>query len=759
MHAPLGRKIVLERSDFGSGTSALASIAGNNQSFFRRRSGFLAGKLGDIFGGLSSSIVGIAYGLSFASLIFAPPLQPWLANGVTATFISMAVSAAVMALRSSLPFTIAGPDGTTSAVMATLVAALIERLYDVGLPDDLLAPTMIVVAIATALTGATLCLLGLLRAGSAVRFIPFPVIGGFLAATGCLMIGGGVRVITDHRLGIAGLGLFADPAVLSKLGAAAAVALAITTVLRYSRNAYVVPAVILLAILCMHIVLAVSGLSLEQARAQGWMFNPPGAVALSLGWNWDDLRMFPWRVLPSLSGDLAATVFVTTITMLLNTNGIEFVVRREADLERELKSIGIANLVSSILGGYVGVTSLSRTTLNHAAGGRGRLSGFVAAAVAAGIVSLGSGFIAYIPKFALGGLLLSMGGNLIYKWLADSLRRISWLDYGLLLLVAIIIVQWGFIAGLLIGIVIGCVTFAVSASRVGAIKFSFDGSEYQSSLDRGADHLAILSAHSGEIQGVVLHSYLFFGSANHLYRHVKHLFGRLGGCRFLVFDFRLVTGMDSSAMHSFAQIKHAASEAGARLVLVDLTPEIRRNLAAVVTPDDILADDLDHALELCENAIVAAHSGHAEESRDLTAWLAQALGNVRHGEQLAACCERLEVRSGEIVARQGEAADSMHFIVSGRVGIVVTLEDGSSSRVRSLGPHTTTGEMGLITGKLRSATIQAEADSVLYVLSRDAFDRLDRDNYSLSRALLAYVISIMAERLRFASNLIGVLRR
>ncbi|MBV8392939.1 MAG: cyclic nucleotide-binding domain-containing protein [Alphaproteobacteria bacterium] len=258
---------------------------------------------------------------------------------------------------------------------------------------------------------------------------------------------------------------------------------------------------------------------------------------------------------------------------------------------------------------------------------------------------------------------------------------------------------------------------------------------------------------------MVLHSYLFFGSANHLYKHVKHLFGRLGRCRFLVFDFRLVTGMDSSAMHSFAQIKQAASEAGARLVLVNLTPEMQRNLTTIVTPDDILADDLDHALELCENAIVAAYSVHDQENRDLSQWLAQALGSAHHGERLAACCERLEVRSGEIVARQGEPADSMHFIVSGRVGIVVTLEDGSSSRVRSLGPHTTTGEMGLITGRLRSATIQAEADSVLYVLSRAAFDRLDRDNYALSRALLAYVIAVMAERLRFASNLIGVLLR
>ena len=738
---------------------ALSSVEKDGRSFVLGKANPLAGGLRDLFGGLSSSIVAIAYGLSFASLIFAPPLQPWLANGVTATFISMAVCAAIMALRSSLPFAVAGPDGATSAVMATLVAALVERLEEIGPPDDLLAPIMIVLAISTVLTGIVLCLLGFLRAGGAVRFIPFPVIGGFLAATGCLMIGGGVRVITGHRLALQGLDFFEDPAMLSKLGAAVAVALAITLVLRYSRSAFVVPGIVLLAIAVTQLALASSGVSLEQAETQGWVFSPPGKVVLALYWNWEDVRQFPWQVLPSLSGDLAATVFVTTITMLLNTNGIEFVVRREANLTRELKSIGIANLATAALGGYIGVTSLSRTTLNYAAGGRGRLSGLVMAAIAAGILWVGPDFIAYIPKFALGGLLLYLGGNLIYKWLVDSLRRISWLDYASLLLVAVIIVQWGFIAGLGIGIVIGCMTFALSASRVSAIKFSFDGSEYQSSLDRGPEQLAILATHSREIQGVILHSYLFFGSANHLYEYVKHLFGRLDGCRFLVFDFRLVTGMDSSAMHSFTQIKHAASDAGARLVLVNLKPEIRRNFARLVTPNDILADDLDRALELCENAVVVAHSKHDQESRDLTVWLTQALGDARHAEQLAQSCERLEVRTGDIVARQGEAADSMHFIVNGRVGIVVTLEDGASHRVRSLGTHTTIGEMGLITGKLRSATVQAEADSVLYVLSRVEFDRLNSDNHALSQALLTYVIAVMAERLRFASNLIGVLRR
>jgi SulP family sulfate permease len=88
----------------------------------------------------------------------------------------------------------------------------------------------------------------------------------------------------------------------------------------------------------------------------------------------------------------------------------------------------------------------------------------------------------------------------MYEWLADAARRISRLEYASLLAIALLIVQFGFIAGVLIGVIIGCATFAISASRVKAIKFRFDGFEYRSTLDRGPEELAILAAHGGKIQ-------------------------------------------------------------------------------------------------------------------------------------------------------------------------------------------------------------------------------------------------------------------
>jgi SulP family sulfate permease len=324
-----------------------------------------------------------------------------------------------------------------------------------------------------------------------------------------------------------------------------------------------------------------------------------------------------------------------------------------------------------------------------------------------------------------------------------------------------IIVQWGFIAGIGFGVVIGCATFALSAARVNSIKYHFNGSEFRSSLDRSRDDQAVLSAHGGKIQGLNLQSYLFFGSANRLYQHVKALLARHPECRFLIFDFKLVTGIDSSAAYSFAQIKRAAQDRGIKLVLVHLPKATEKALRSseFITSEVSVVPELDHALEWCENEIIGQHQGLEQEEASLRQWFTQILGNERDAIALMHRCERIEVDAGETIVRAGDAADSMHFILEGRVGIMVGTDENRTTRVRSLGRYTTIGEMGLVSRVPRSATIQAEIASVLYVLNADQFEAIKTDDPALSHKLLTYFVSVMAERLTFANRTIAVLRR
>lgn len=716
--------------------------------------------LTDVFAGTICSILSIAYCLSYAALIFSGPLQHLLSYGVAISFLSAAVAGTIVASRSSLPFAVAGPDSSISVVIATMVAVVVHRVAATG-SADLLGPVLIAMALATALTGALLCVLGFTHAARAIRFVPYPVIGGFLGATGWLMITGAVQVVTGSQPTLAHISSFGDVAVAEKLAAGILVAIALYALRWRSTSAFVLPGVLLAAVAIAHLVLVLNGSSLSTAQINGWMFKPLPVAGLSLPWKFEALHNFPWTALPSLAGDLAAIFFVTTVTLLLNTTGIEISTRYEADIERDLRVLGIANLVTAALGGYVSCTSFSRSVLAHTAGATSRLSGLTVAAISALILFNDPSFLGYVPKFVLGGVLFFLGFDLVYQWLIQSSRRLLPLEYLSLIVIALLIIFWGFIAGVLIGIVIGCATFALSASRVSAIKFSFDGSEYRSSLDRGHRELALLAAHGQEIQGMALQSYLFFGSANRLYQHVKTLLTKRPDCHFLVFDFRLVTGIDSSATHSFAQIKQAAGISGAQIVLVNLAPELERafRTARFVFDDVIVAPNLDTALETCEQRVIERHQAEGSDARSLHVWLSEVLGSQENASRLAQYCRRLEVEAGDTIAEQGDDAASMLFILEGRVGIVVDIGDGRTMRVRSLGPHTTIGEMGLISRRRRSATIQAEVDSVLYELDADAYERIKREQPELSQALLGYVVSVMAERLSFANRAIGILQR
>jgi sulfate permease, SulP family len=715
--------------------------------------------LRDLFGGAISGVVSVVYCVSYAALIFSGPLGPWLGYGVAATFISATVGAFVVALRSSLPFTIAGPDSPTSVVTATLVATFVGWAVANSATDHLLESTLIVAALSSALVGILLCGLGLGRAGRVIRFVPYPVIGGFLGATGLLMVAGAGQVITDQRLVVANIHALLSPESLSKLTAGAAIAVSLYFGLRHFRNPLVLLGLILGAVAAAHLSLLLMGISITEAQAGGWLFKPEAPVALELPWSFEELSRFPWPALSSLAGDIIAVMFVTVITVLLNTNGIELETGHEADLERELNAVGSANLLSACLGGYVSCISLSRTTLNYTVGSRGRLSGLTVAAIMGLILAGGSGFLAYVPKFVVGGLLLYSGLYLLHRWLLDSWRYLSRVEYISLAGIALIILEWGFIAGVVIGIVIGCATFALSVSRVPAIRFSFDGSEYHSSLDRRPGELALLTEYGREIQGMFLHSYLFFGSANWLYRHVKALLAKQK-CRFLLFDFRLITGIDSSATFSFAQIKRVADECGVRIVLTRLTRDVENifRVSRFISDDIVVAPYLDGALESCENAIIKAHQAQDSEGSTLRDWFTEALGGVEDADQLIQHCRRIVVQPGEVIVREGDPANSMHFILDGRVGIMVNA-GALPVRVRSLGPHTTIGEMGLITRQPRSATMQAELTSVLYELSASSYERIKHDNPALSHALLIYIVAVMAERLSFANRTIGVLQR
>ena len=306
----------------------------------RQTAAIVRARLQDLSAGATCSFLTVAYSLSYATLVFSGPLAQWLGYGVAVTFLSAAIAGLVIGLRSSLPFAIAGPDSSTSAVMAAFVAAFLERIIAEGATEHLLERAIIVMALSTALTGAVLLVLGVSHAGRAIRFVPYPVVGGFLGATGWLIVMGGVQVATGQHLTAETVGGLFDVLTGEKLLAGALLAIALFLGQRRLQSPFALPGLLLTGVIAAHLALLAFGVTLDQAQAEGWMFAPQLQVALMSPWHSDMLVRFPWHALPSLFGDLLSVMFVAAITMLLNTSAVELATQREANLDRELNSHG-----------------------------------------------------------------------------------------------------------------------------------------------------------------------------------------------------------------------------------------------------------------------------------------------------------------------------------------------------------------------------------------------------------------------------------
>jgi sulfate permease, SulP family len=159
----------------------------------------------------------------------------------------LAIAGLVIAAGSSLPISIAGPDSSTSAVTAALVGTVTQHLAAAGVSDRLLVASLVIMPISSALTGLLLCGLGTARAGRAIRFVPYPVVGDFLGATGLLVMLGACQVINEHRFTLADGMQFITIANVSQLAAGIAVATLLFLFLRIRVTSATVMPLILLA--------------------------------------------------------------------------------------------------------------------------------------------------------------------------------------------------------------------------------------------------------------------------------------------------------------------------------------------------------------------------------------------------------------------------------------------------------------------------------------------------------------------------------
>jgi SulP family sulfate permease len=701
-----------------------------------------------VVGGTLAATLTLTSALSYAALIFSGDLASGLRFGMTEALLAAAVLSVALSCFGSLPFAIGSPNGNAAAVIAVAATAIDRTLQGSGLHASILPTVLVAISITTILTGLSMYVLGLVHAGRWMRFIPYPVMGGILGAAGWIFVNGSLRVIGT-----------ASPIELA-VGLGFGCVLALSS-LRF-KHMLVMPGLLAAGIAAFYAVLLIRGMSLAQARAAGWLFTVPHGSPFETAWSPSTLASVDWKVLASHLPDLVTLIVISVLMLLLVTSGLELATRREGDLDRELRVQGLANVVCGIGGGLSGNAAIASTMMSFRVAGPSRLPPLIVAGSSLLMLAGGAVIAGGIPRYVFGALIFSAGFALLYEWCVRAARRLPLSDYLSILAIIVVVARFGYVAGLFAGILIGTVIFVVKYSHVRVIKHDLTGAEFHSGVVRSPAELEMLRSFGSEIRILMLQDFIFFGMADRLYRAVKALLDDNEHLpQFLVLDFKSVIGIDSSAMSSFAKIHAVTEREGVTLVFTAMAPEVEQHWKSAYgleTRDVQYFPDLETALEVCEGQVLREHAGGALDQLTFEQWLEHELGGAIPAQRLRGYLERRALAAGEVLCAQGSPGDAMYLVERGRLGLEVTF--GSDKvRLRSMGRCTTVGEMGLYRSSTRSASVVAEKDSIVHVLTGDAFGKIEREDPTLAAAFHAAMVRTLADRLEFENRMVAALQR
>jgi SulP family sulfate permease len=713
---------------------------------------------GEIAAGCMGSLVSIAYCVSYAALIFAGPLSSGLGAVLWSLLAATALATLWIAATTTMPPAIAGPRNPTVAVLSVLAGGIASAASANGLPPgDVVLHAPIGLATATFLTGAALTMLGTFKLGHAVRFVPYPVIAGFLGASGWLLVVGGAEI----ALGAPWSSLLATG--LPTADALARVTLAlvfVAAVLLARANgapAAVLPMLFFGSALVLDIVLKMG------PERPGWYLAGASAAA---PWTAASVVGAPvdWSIIAGAWVEIGAVVAVALMTLLLDVSQLAALRGRSSDLDREFASNGIANVAVAPIGGAPVGLAPNSSRLVEEAGGTSRLAGLAGGFLVLGALDSGIDIARLLPTPVLGGLVVLLGLGILKETLAGAPSHRAPMELALALAITLAIVRFGYLPGALLGLLAAAVLFAFRYSRIGVIRRHLTRATLGAAVERSAEDRALLLAEGHRIHVVWLTGYVFFGSSHRTWEAIRDAVGPGNGeRRWVVLDMSGVTGLDASALLSFARLVDWAREASVEVAFAGLTPAVAAALDRQGLVDGVVARRFptrNDALENAEAALLAslgrADPDHGDAEAAFARWLDRELG-VEAREVVERYVERRVLAPGTTVCEQGEPSDSIELVVAGT--IVVRFRDGRGREVpiRRVVGRTIVGEMGFFRRQPRAASVAAEHTTVLRVMTRDAWERLSREEPKAARRFLELIVRQLADRVELSTREIAAL--
>ena len=719
---------------------------------------------------LSISSIGLVGGaillpiiISFALLIYSGDLAPFAARGIGMLLFGSLIMQLIVASTSAIPGVIGAPQDGPAAILGLIAVAISVQLNGAS-PDIKFITVGVAVILTSVVTGLCFVLIGSLKLSRFVRFIPYPVVGGFVAGTGLLLVRGSLGVMLGRTPDLSNLGFLFTSGNLWIWIPGILFGTIVLIASRRSQHILTYPILLTSGALFFYLAIWVSGYDLSDIRSMGWLLGPFPEGSL---WKPPDVSLLyqvDWELIAGQAGNIFAVVLVSIIAFLLNASALELIAQQDVNLDRELISTGAANMAGGLAGSSVGYHHLGLSSISFRMGISNRLVAFFAALVTGAALLSGASILSLIPRYMVGGLIFFVGLSFLVEWLYDAWSQLPRVDYALVWVILIVIGSAGFLQGVGIGIAIAIVLFVVNYSRINIAKDALTGRSYQSNVERPFEHRRLIRQLGESILILRLQGFIFFGTSQSLVNRIQERVkdASLAKLGFLVLDFQHVTAIDASAIFSFVRLKQMAAANQFYLVFTDVNRETHKRLALNGLGENEeqirFHPSMDYGMEWCESKLLADEGGSTIiRAGSLRGQLKTLLPSAEHVEKFMGYLERLEREQYHILINQGDPPDCMYFIDSGEVTARLEMSKGKFLRLKSQRGGTMVGEMSLFLKQARSATVVVSEPSVLYRLSFESYNRMMQENHELVFYLHQWIGRVLSARIAENNSTLDVL--
>jgi SulP family sulfate permease len=715
---------------------------------------------GDLWGGLAAMLVALPSAIAFGVTIFSPLGDAYVAQGAVAGILGVTALGLVAGAFGGTNRLISAPCAPAAAVLAALAIQWSQN----GTTAE---SAVLMLSLMGLMCGLIQIGFGAVGLGRLIKYVPFPVVSGYLSGVGLIIIISQVPKFLGLAKSISLWEGLLSPSLWQWQGVAVG-AVTIAVMVTAPMLTKAVPAAILglASGVLAYFGLAIADPTLLTLPGNALVVGPLGGSGVNFG----DAIAVRWRAIGVLDYAELGRLLVpaATLAVLLSIDTLKTCVVLDAlthsrhDSNRELLGQGLGNLASAFIGGVPGAGQMGATLVNMSSGAQTRASGLIEGVLALiAFLTLGT-LIAWVPIPALAGILIVIGLRMFDRASLHLLQsRATMLDFAVIVAVVVVALTVSLIAASGAGIALAIMLFIREQIRGSIVRSKTYGNQKFSKRVRLPNEMAILESRGDHTAIFELQGSLFFGTTDQLYTTVEP---ELKTRTYIILDMRRVQSVDLTAVHMLEQVEGMLAARGAYLIFSHLPENVPSGQDMRQYFDQVglvkserrvqTFSELDEALEWVEERLIAEeHLEHMLETplelRDIDVFLGRKESTVA---ALESCMDKRSYKAGEKIFAQGDAGGELFLIRRGAVRIVLPLSEKQGHHLATFGRGDFFGEMAFLDPAPRSADALAFTDTDLYVLSRARFDALAEEHKKLAMGLVLSVARVLSIRLRYANT-------